>query len=177
MRRAIRRALPGVVIALERPTVGEALAGDHAFKRCKPMTVVGLAPLPTLPRERGRVGRGAGALRRLDLFAKHRRPLVPIEQPALMERHRQGKRLRLPRLPKYRPFGVARKARHGPHRITGGSRVNRGHGRFCLGDSSVVGMHSSHGTIDVASDPYCMTWIRSLVWGDGMWWPQSRRVS
>src|SRR5260370_40441266 len=113
VRRAIRGALPGVVMALERRTISDALAGDHAFKRRKPVTIVGLAPLPTLPRERGRVGRGAGPLCRLDFFAQHRGPLVPAEQPALMERHDNRKRLRLPRLAKYRAFCIPGNIRHG----------------------------------------------------------------
>src|SRR5215470_9514025 len=108
MRGAIRRALPGVLIALERRTVGDALAGDHAFERRKPVTIVGLAGVGI-----------AAELRRLDFLAQRRGPLVPAEQPALMERHHNRKRLRLPRLAKYRAFGIVRKARHGLRRLPG----------------------------------------------------------
>src|SRR5437899_1094275 len=120
MRGAIRGALPGVVIALERRRFGDTLAGDHAFKRLEPVTIVGLASVWI-----------AGELRRLDFFAQHRGPLVPAEQPALMERHHDREGFRLPRLAKYRPFGVAGKAGHGPRRLPRGSGINRadaGHG-------------------------------------------------
>src|SRR5260370_39336429 len=106
VRRAIRGALPGVVIALERRTISDALAGDHAFKRRKPVTIVGLAGV-----------RIAGPLCRLDFFAQYRGPLVPAEQPTLMERHRHGKRLRLPWLAKYGPLRLARKAWQRLHRL------------------------------------------------------------
>ena len=69
----------------------------------------------------------AGPLRRLDFFAQHRGPLVPAEQPALMERHDNRKRLRLPRLAKYRAFGIARKAWHGLHRLPSRRRIDRAH--------------------------------------------------
>src|SRR5215468_9721840 len=117
MRRAIRGAPPGLVIALERRSIGDTLAGDHAFKRLKKEPIVGLAGV-----------RIAGALRRLDFFAQHRGPLVPAKQPTLVERHNNRKRLRLPRLAKHRPFAVARKAWHGQGRLPSRRWVDCGHG-------------------------------------------------
>ena len=69
----------------------------------------------------------AGTLRRLDFLAQHRGPLVPAEQPALMQRHHHGKRLGFPRLAKNRPLGVARKAGHGLGRASRGGRIDGGH--------------------------------------------------
>src|ERR1700733_9950078 len=91
-RRAVRGAfagvLPGVARARELLRVGDALLGDDALQRGEPVMIIGLAGVGI-----------AGGLRLLDLVTERRRPFRPGEQAALVERQRQRKRFRFPRLP------------------------------------------------------------------------------
>src|SRR4029078_4497557 len=80
-RRAVRRAVggvvPGVEIFPQGARVGDALLGDDALQRGKPMPVIGLAGIGI-----------ASGLRLLDLVAEDRRPFRPLEQASVVERQR-----------------------------------------------------------------------------------------
>src|SRR5262245_53883489 len=99
VRRAVRRAVPGVVMLRERQCRGEAFFGDDALQRGKPVTVVGLAGI-----------RVACCLSLLDLLAERRGPLAPTEYTFLLQRERHRERMRFPRRAKHRAVNVARDA-------------------------------------------------------------------
>src|ERR1700733_9088172 len=96
VRRALAGALPGVARAAERRRVGEALLSDDALERGQPVMVISLAGIWI-----------AGGLRLLDLVAQRRRPFLPGEQAALVERQRQSECFRFPRLAENRPVADA----------------------------------------------------------------------
>src|ERR1700675_88025 len=105
MRRSLAGALPGVARARQHVPVGEAFGGDDALERGEPVMVIGFAGVGI-----------AGGLRLFDLVAERRRPFLPGEKSAFVERQRQRERLRLPRRAEYRPFGIAGNALHGLRR-------------------------------------------------------------
>src|SRR5580698_7676597 len=102
VRGAFAGVLPGVARALQLPRVGDALFGDDTLQRGEPMMIISLAGIGI-----------AGGLRLLDLVAERRRPFLPGEQAARVERQRQRKSFRLPRLAEHRPVVVARDAGDG----------------------------------------------------------------
>src|SRR5215510_39613 len=113
VRRALGRVLPGVAITRQHGAVGHAFGRDEALERVEPVPVVSLAGVGI-----------ACSLCALDFLAERCGPFVPCEQATLMQRERHRKRLRLPGLPKHRPLGVARDARHGLGGATGSSRID-----------------------------------------------------
>src|SRR5580704_4920676 len=142
-RRAVRRALagmlPGMAGARELARVGDAFFGDDALQCSEPMMIIGLAGVGI-----------AGGLRLLDLVAQRRRPFRPGEQAALVERQRQRKRFRLPRLAEYRPVVVAgdtgdglRRAQCGGVGGHAGSRYGSNASIETLSDGSEVSPHNS----------------------------------
>ena len=72
VRRAVGGVIPGVEVFPQRARVGDALLGDDPLQRREPVPVIGLAGVGI-----------AGGLRLLDLVAEDRRPLRPLEQPAV----------------------------------------------------------------------------------------------
>src|SRR4051794_13001873 len=100
MRRAIRRMVPGMLVARECGSIGQALIGDEALECVEPVTIVGLAGVGI-----------ACALSTLDLRRECRGPLRPGEQPAFVQRQRHRERLRLPRLAEDRSVRIPRDAR------------------------------------------------------------------
>ena len=99
MRRARARPLPRAAGARERVWIGEALRGNDTLERGQPVTIIGLAGIGI-----------AGCLCFLDLVAERGGPFLPGKHAAFVERQRQRKGLRFPRLTKHRAFGIARNA-------------------------------------------------------------------
>src|SRR5690242_17940340 len=87
VRRAIRRMVPGVLVARKRCDVGHALLGDEPLHRVEPVPIVRVAGVGIARR-----------LRALDLCGKRFGPLWPGEEAALVQRKRHREGLRLPRL-------------------------------------------------------------------------------
>src|SRR5581483_5901863 len=86
VRRAMRRAAPGIAIARQRLGAGDAFRRNERLERVQPVSIVGLAGVGI-----------AGRLRPLDLGAECCRPFRPGEQAALVQGEGHGERLRLPR--------------------------------------------------------------------------------
>src|SRR6516164_7517629 len=101
VRGAIGGVVPRVAVAFQHRAAGDALRGQNPLERDEPVPIIGVAEVGV-----------AGRLGAFDLFAQRRRPFAPREQPALVERHGERERLRLPRLAEHRPTLVARQARH-----------------------------------------------------------------
>src|ERR1043166_6645974 len=97
VRRAVGGVVPGVAVAVQRRLVRDLLLGDEAFERGEPMVIVSLAGVGT-----------ARALRALDLGGARDGPFAPRKYAALVQRERQRKGLRLPRLAEHRAVAVLR---------------------------------------------------------------------
>src|SRR5947209_8215648 len=78
VRGAVGGMVPGVAIARQGVTAGDAFLGDDALERGEPMPVIGLPGVGV-----------AHGLRALNLVGQYRRPFAPGEQAALVERKRE----------------------------------------------------------------------------------------
>src|ERR1700694_4926161 len=112
-RRAVRRAVggvvPGVAIAAKGVGGGDAFLGNQLFKRGKPVPIVGFAVVGI-----------AASLRAPDFVGERSCPFVPGKKPALMQRKRHRKGLRLPWFAKYRAIIGAGNARDSTGRMRSG---------------------------------------------------------
>src|SRR5258708_4086939 len=109
MRRAIGGVVPGIAIAVKGFWGSDAFLGNQPFQRREPVPVVGLAGVGI-----------AASLRAPDFVGECSCPFIPGKKPALMQRKRHRKGLRLPWFAKYRAIIVAGKARHSTGRTRRG---------------------------------------------------------
>src|SRR5215471_2171417 len=115
VRRAVGGMVPGVAVAMEHLRRRYSLFRHQPFQCRQPVSVIGFA----------RVG-VASRLRALDLFTKHRDPLLQGEHAAPMQRHRHSKGVRLPGFAEDRAIVMAWNARDFPGRNLAGCIAHAG---------------------------------------------------
>ena len=117
-RRSVRGAVggmvPGIAVAVQGFGRGHAFRRDKLFERRQPMPVIGLAAVGVT----GRLGAP-------DFIGERRRPFVPREQSARVQRQRHGEGLCFPGFAKHRSVGVTGNAGHGAGRDVGGLWIKR----------------------------------------------------